>query len=444
MTQNVKKWIAIIVVTVSSLGMAQAVFAQYNPYYKPLRSGSYIQDKTYYLLTCFNQLQDVKKIMLNDPELKKIYKSKMAAAASIRKRIDEAENKGVLKHLDVDVFRKLNISTSGVAKDLEFSNEQITRIGALLENYARHNKSVDQLIDNHLRPSGKFELYADNKDPELLRKAWGLTAKGINHAIDVYALGKGTEYAYIDSVSFKVHSEFYQVLLSTLEMEIGDKSNNQQLFFGPSLKFVLGLLKINHRNEAARFEPLAMGENYKAYEHIPQISWKDYPYSVILIPGEGTTSYRQEMNPMGKLRCELAARRFKEGKAPLIIVSGGFVHPIQTSHNESYEMKKYLMTKLSIPEDAIIMEPFARHTTTNFRNAVRLMFSYNIPANKKALVVTTAAQSYYITNMGLAARCKRDLGYVPYMSMKRLTANDVEFLPNIDAMQSDPSQPLDP
>ena len=424
--------------------LVQAGFAQYSPYYKPVRSGSYIQDKAYYLLTCFDQLPGVKESLLKDPKLESIYSEKMKYISSIKKRIENAQSAGEIKNLDVSVFKKLHISVDDIAEHLKFSDQQISTVASLLEKYDQEKQAMNQLVQEHLRPSGKFELYIEEKNPEYLKTAWELTAKGLNHVIDVYALGKDAEYAYIDSASFDVKSGFYQGLVSSVIMNIGEKSGERELFFEPSLQFVLGLLKINHRNEAARFEPLETGENYKAYQHIPNISWRDYPYSVILVPGEGTVNYKEEMNPMGKLRCDLAAQKFKEKKAPLIIVSGGFVHPIQTKHAEAFEMKKYLMKEYSIPEEDIIIEPFARHTTTNFRNAVRLMYSYNIPTDKKAIVVTTAGQSYYITNMGLTERCKRDLGYVPYRSLKRLSVSVVEFIPDIKAMQSDPAQPLDP
>jgi len=395
-------------------------------------------------LTCFDQLPNVRESLLKDPELQSIFSEKMKYISLIKKQIESAQSEGDIKNLDVSVFKKLNISVDDIAEHLKFSEQQISTVASLLEKYDQKNQAMNMLIRDHLRPSGKFELYIDEKNPKYLRTAWELTAKGLNHVIDVYALGKDAEYASIDSASFDVKSGFYQGLVSSLIMNIGEKTDEQELFFEPSLQFVLGLLKINHRNEAARFEPLETGENYKAYQHIPNISWNDYPYSVILVPGEGTINYKEDMNPIGKLRCDLAAQKFKAKEAPFIIVSGGFVHPIQTKHAEAFEMKKYLMKEYSIPEEDIIIEPFARHTTTNFRDAVRLMYSYNIPTDKKAIVVTTAGQSYYITNMGLTERCQRELGYVPYKSLKRLSVSVVEFIPEIKAMQCDPAQPLDP
>jgi hypothetical protein len=48
------------------------------------------------------------------------------------------------------------------------------------------------------------------------------------------------------------------------------------------------------------------------------------------VPGYGDDRPGVILSAMGRLRIELAARRYKEGKAPLIVVSGGFVHPART------------------------------------------------------------------------------------------------------------------
>jgi uncharacterized SAM-binding protein YcdF (DUF218 family) len=107
-------------------------------------------------------------------------------------------------------------------------------------------------------------------------------------------------------------------------------------------------------------------------------------------PGQVGESGVSESNlsPAGRLRDELAAKRFRDGKAPFLIVSGGFVHPIRTEFSEAIEMKHDLMTRFGIPADSIIVDPHARHTTTNMRNAARLMYRYGIPFDKTALVTT--------------------------------------------------------
>ena len=127
-----------------------------------------------------------------------------------------------------------------------------------------------------------------------------------------------------------------------------------------------------------------------------------------------------------------------------MIVSGGFVHPSQTEYSEAIEMKRDLMTRFRIPEEAILVDPHARHTTTNMRNAARLLYRYGIPFDRKALVTSDPGQSDYIENQTFAKRCVDELGYVPYRLLGRTSAFDLEFLPLRDSLQSDPRDPLDP
>jgi hypothetical protein len=150
------------------------------------------------------------------------------------------------------------------------------------------------------------------------------------------------------------------------------------------------------------------------------------------------------LSPMGELRLDLAARRFRERKAPLILVSGGYVHPNQTPYAEAIEMKKALVSKYGVPADAILIDPHARHTTTNMRNAARLMYRYGIPFDRNALVTTDRYQSSYIESEVFVKRCESELGYQPHKIVRRTSAFDLEFVPRIDSLQIDPLDPLDP
>jgi hypothetical protein len=142
------------------------------------------------------------------------------------------------------------------------------------------------------------------------------------------------------------------------------------------------------------------------------------------------------------LRCKAAARQYRAGKAPFIVVSGGNVHPYKTNFNEAVEMKKYLVDKLHIPASAVIIEPHARHTTTNLRNDARLAFRYGMPFNKPGLIVTDKYQNDFITNM--EKRCLNELNYVPYKLGKRLSETELEFYPLINSLQIDADEPMDP
>jgi len=106
-------------------------------------------------------------------------------------------------------------------------------------------------------------------------------------------------------------------------------------------------------------------------------------------------------------------------------------------------MKKYLIEKLHIPQNAIIIDPHARHTTTNMRNTARLIYRYGIPFTKSGITCTTKFQSAYITTT-LMERCMKELNEVPYKNGERLSETEVEFYPSIEALQINPAEPLDP
>jgi hypothetical protein len=141
---------------------------------------------------------------------------------------------------------------------------------------------------------------------------------------------------------------------------------------------------------------------------------------------------------------ELASRRYREGKAPLIIVSGGFVHPAQTPYAEALEMKKALIGEFGVGPESIVVDPHARHTTTNMRNAARLLYRYGAPFEMTVLVTTDPNQSTYIEGDVFAKRSMDELGYMPYKIGKRLSAFDLEWLPEINSLQADARDPLDP
>jgi hypothetical protein len=184
--------------------------------------------------------------------------------------------------------------------------------------------------------------------------------------------------------------------------------------------------------------------NAAAYAKIATTDWKRYPYSVILVPGAGNDGPGIPLSGAGKLRVQLAAKRYRDGLAPFLIVSGGFVHPIQTPYAEAIEMKRELMQKYGVPESAILVDPHARHTTTNIRNAARIMYRYGIPFTAKALITTDLSQSASIENPKFAERCMTEMGVLPLRLLGRVSLFDLEWVPLIESLQVDPADLLDP
>jgi len=392
--------------------------------YQMIRSGDWVQDKNFYLFTLLEQLPEVKEVISEDEILKGIWERKLAG---LTKAADSCSME-IICHVEAVLWTESEIGKIG------------NRIVAMWEQ----EEEIKHLVIHHMRASGCFQLYAEESDKVMIQKAWEDAAKGINHIIEVYALSGEQRYPAIDSVSYDIAQRYYKMLIDSMMGLLKEKSSGMKLFFQPSLAFALGLLDMNNRDESARFEPMMSGENRAAFEAIPEIEWEKYPYSVMLVPGHGPDEPQIALSPLAKIRDELAAMRYKAGQAPLIIVSGGYVHPFQTPFCEALEMKRDLMARHNIPEYAILIEPHARHTTTNFRNAARLIYRYGIPADKKALVTTGKYQSYYIKDMNLDERCRKELGYIPYELFERLNPYDVEWKPKLEALHQDAIDPLDP
>src|SRR6476661_5434601 len=106
-------------------------------------------------------------------------------------------------------------------------------------------------------------------------------------------------------------------------------------------------------------------------------------------------------------------------------------------------MKKYVMAKYQIPEQSILVEPYARHTTTNFRNGARLAFRYGIPTELKALATSSEDHITLITKPGFRIRCATELGYFPMEFITQVSPISAEFKPSVASLFFDSNDPLD-
>ncbi|GEP96617.1 YdcF family protein [Chitinophaga cymbidii] len=327
------------------------------------------------------------------------------------------------------------------AEALRLRPDEIARIGdRLLAHYAPGNGMSD--VVQAVRAAGYYNKEAAPGDTALLRFAWEQTAAGMNYIFDTYVAGKRCRYPIIDSISFNTSDPaFRSKLKKMLDRQLRKKPASLHCYTLP-LAFAMDVLAINGRDEAARYEPLTAGQNAGAYNRIAGTHWNDYPYTALLVPGFGPDSPGVRIDYRAVARCKLAAERFHKKMAPFIIVSGGHVYPHRTPYSEAVEMKRYLVEELKIPADAIIIEPHARHTTTNMRNAGRLLYRFNMPVNKPALVVTDAAQIAMIRN--LDKRCMRELGIVPYRDVKVLNEQEALFYPVKHCFYINVQDPLDP
>ena len=377
-----------------------------EPIPKPLALHSALQDKDFYLLSTLQSDPEVRKILSQDQALAQV----------------SAERERFLQMCKENACR---------VRAFLWTDEEISSVSFALARIYKESAPIRTLVEKDLRSSGTYVLYEKENGAILLVNAWQLCARGLNDILSVYGEGLAPRYPKIDSVSFDVSSVDFQPRAAAL-------------FFEPSLEAALQLLSLNHRDEAGRLEPMEEGVNEAAVKAIPSLPWSRYPYSVIVVPGAGPGDPDTPISAAGRARVALAAEAYHAGEAPLILLSGGYVHPAQTRFAEAIEMKKVLLAEYHVPEAAVLVDPHARHTTTNMRNAAREIYRYRIPMDKPALVVSDAAQTGYIAGQPFADRCLKELGYLPYQIVRRPSQTSLVFLPKIDSLQQDPLDPLDP
>ncbi|TCR14212.1 DUF218 domain-containing protein [Sphingobacterium sp. JUb78] len=316
-------------------------------------------------------------------------------------------------------------------------------IDLLVNIFVANTKSqIGQSFRKRLMDSQTYGLSQGKKADEYLARAFRKDLEAMNYVIDVYAGGRKPNYPRIDSISFNITNKSYLYLLKDVAQDVLKDVQQPKLAFYESLWTAVRLLEVNERWDVAQLEPLMELENKKAYEAIRKTDFSRYPYSLLLTLGAGPDQYGQPISPGGMLRSRMAARSYFDGLAPFIVVSGGRVHPYKTPYIEALEMKKYLMQVLGVPEEAILIDPHARHTTTNLRNTSRILLTYGFPQDKFAIVNSSVPHIDAVQNM--ADRCMRELGYVPYELGKRISDVIVEFKPRIESLTINPDEPLDP
>ncbi|MXV14094.1 YdcF family protein [Hufsiella ginkgonis] len=389
--------------------------------YQFVKAGSWVQVKNFYLLTLLEQDKAANTLLAADSTLVQLSRKRQNAVAS-----------SVTACKDIACF----------TTPLKFSDQEITQLSAALTRLYKPGNALGDLVKNHLLPSGMYLQYHSLTLPEILVKAWEQDARAVNYTVGVYLEGNKPNYPLIDSISFNTRAPRYAASLHTFSSALIAGTRNSRLFFQLPMQAALLSLEINERNHAGEYEPMAATINKTPFVHIKEVTWDRYPYSAIIVPGAGPDDPNTPLSAAGMLRCRLAAAAFRAGKAPFLIVSGGRVHPYKTKWNEAIEMQDYLVKVLGIPENAVIAEPHARHTTTNMRNGIRLMFRYGMPFTKTGLIITDKFQSDFIMTMD--ERCRKELGYVPYKLGRRVSDTGIEFLPLTEAMRVDADEPMDP
>jgi hypothetical protein len=399
--------------------------AGYRASYQLLHSDNLVADKNFYWLTVIDQTPAVQQLLAAHPVLLAVQKRRLA----------------ILKtHVEDSCTWAASLLV-----DFRFSNADSGTIADALHTLYRHHPSeFDDLVNRHLRPSGYYQRFVNQSNEDLLLHAWAQTVVGINYMIDQFGLGKKMRYPRIDSANYVVDSRYYRTALKDMFAYLSESAAGMKLFYHPSLAVAMQLMDLNDRDEPARFEPMETGENQAACAAIPGTPWANYKFATIVIPGNGPELTTTPISPINKMHCAIAASRFKQGWAPFIIVSGGYCYPFRGPYCEAIEMKRFLMTRYGIPAAAIIIDPHARHTTTNIRNADRLIIRYGIPITKPSVFITTQSQLHMAAGPAFDQRNLNELGYLPYREKQQLSMHDISFYPVMESLHMDPYDPLDP
>lgn len=410
------------------LGLIQFTFAQtagYNRNYHFLHSGNLVADKNFYLVTVINASPQIKRLIEEDAYLHQLLTDRVSLIKS---------------HVSDTASAPLTLvgGFKYTADDSAHISERI------LSLYNSHKAAFDVMINTHLRPSGYYQRFIGLSNADLLLKAWGQYFYGINYIVDQFGLGKKMRFPRIDTPNYVVTSRIYRTVLKDMLALLDEQTGDMKLFYQPSLIIAMHLMDANDRDEPARFEPMEQKDNKKAFDRVKLVQWSKYQYASIVIPGNGPSLTTTPISPDNKIHCDAAALCYLKGMAPFIITSGGYCYPFRGPYCEAIEMKKYLMNKYGIPGDAIIIDPHARHTTTNFRNADRLIIRYGIPADKPSLFVTSKSQHDYTMNDLFDKRNVHDLGYLPYRGKTSISNHAIVFYPTYESLHMDPLDPLDP
>jgi hypothetical protein len=268
--------------------------------------------------------------------------------------------------------------------------------------------------------------------------------KGLNSILQVYGQGAQPRFPKIDGPKDAAGSVDSTATLASAVM-LGEAMEHDPVSaLDPSTGLALALLDANNRGEAIAFEPLDIGINRVAVERARHLDWSRYRYAAIIVLGVGPEDTLTRLSPLSKLNVLTAARRFADGVAPFIIFSGANVHPRGTHYVEAVEMAHAAALRFGIPQDSILLDPYARHTTTNLRNATRLLSRLQAPQGRDVLVISNANHIKYIHSPDFITRNQSELGYQPAIVVSQTSDNELVMRPDRKSLRRDPLDPLDP
>ena len=427
-------WIAVAAAAFFMVAAPSVASPGFDRAYAPLVGVSGLQDETFYLFTVLDGSAQARAGLLREPTLK-------ALAAAVRARTatagqacqDRMANRGTAPPAAPTVC---DLNT------LRWTAEEQEAAAQAAGRAFDAEPALRTLVARHLRPSGFFSRYESQPDRALFLQAWRDAHGGLDRIIRVYGLGEVPLFADIDSPIYPLKAGYYQGLMANLIRETAIAMPADGPAWDIPMRLAYDLMDFNRRDDAPRQRAIEGRENAATARRIAALRWTDYPYGLILVPGYSPEIAYEPLNPGADLRLRRGVALWKAGKAPLIVVSGASLRPIGTTITEAVEMKQRLMTRYGVPEDAILVDAVARHTTTNMRNTVRFMYRYGVPTEKPALVAGNSVP--YIASDLFRERNLRELGYMPFKPLKRPDFDTLEFLAVPEALHRDATDPMDP
>lgn len=402
-----------------------ATIGSQQPIATPLHYSCATADKNFYLLRLIEDDSAVQRIVFQDPKFEDITNRQQSLVKK--------------------AFTETNFEKIDLLEEFCYSDAKNAEISAEFQDLFDKYPSVRTFVASKLRPSGAYQLFSGLSDRDLIAKAWLECAKGINRIIRSYGLQTiDTPSPQIDAPLYEAKTmKQYGGFIKSMFGYLTENSKSTDSFFTLSRELSFQLLRFHNRDEAGRLEPLEKLGNRLSYQNAAKTAWGNYPYSVILVPGLGPENTIQRVSPLPRMLLKLVAEKWRAKAAPFIAVTGGYCYPNRTPYAESLEMKRTLMDEYGVPEKAILIDPHARHTTTNIRNVIRLMFRYRFPMDKPGLIFTNTYQADDIVAKSFEVRCQKVFGYQP-ATYKRIKPFEVEFMPSLNSLTLDPSDPLDP
>ncbi len=302
---------------------------------------------------------------------------------------------------------------------LLWSDAEIRQVADTLRTLLAENPAIRAVVRDTLRPSGLFRLHEKLPDADFLAHAWSDAAGAVNRVIKTYALGVPPRYPQIDALAYDPASDHHIGNTLAHLAFVRDDPDAAGLFFQPALRLALMLLRAHQRDYAARFEPLHEGENRAAFVRAARLDWTRHRHAALLVLGHGPQLSGVPLSPVGRAMLDAAVRRFREGDSAYLILSGGCVWPSGTAYCEAVEMKRVVVRDLGVPEECVVVDPHARHTTTNLRNAARLLLRLGAPPEKSIRVFSAPWHIAYALKPRFQKRCETELGYSPFTVISR-------------------------